>query len=480
PLEGEETIVTMTITWSYGADITSIAPDDILEFFIIFGIEGASPVTGYLHYGGSTHNTTSYFFITIGPSLPDFDIQLEYETLNLYPIGVNMTTVDINSIGGFTGTVSLSILKPLPAGISVDIYPETVFIGPPYDWYASALLVVHTNSTVSHPSSYEITIQASGIFGNKLIIHSKLLTIDVTIYSPDCSISEGLVTSLISEGYWPTGIADYGVNNGHTYTYSTDNFTGWAYFTSLDVSGSLPIFGRVSLNAIGITLQLNVVNNVTTNRGEVRYYWVQNVLNIRKFRFGYTIAGFYNVYNCTSGVFDLISRTFFSYGNVWRVSAPFNITSSVAVTIDASGRNVITFSFTVYDKDRKVLGSGKTSYAITGNLFTKSEFVVNGKPRSTFVNAPYRLVSCDAEFVVCGRSGYVWPHMDIDSIDATMFLGYKSMDSSQIIPIPHAFNFGVDTAEAVKNANVKALPPSDDVFTNAHIFNGKIDPTQLW
>jgi hypothetical protein len=385
-----------------------------------------------------------------------------------------MTKLTIRSVGGFDGIVSLSVYGSLPLGISINFYPTSVYV--PKDEYSYVLMVVHTNSSTPKPASYEVTIIGLATFEGNTISHTKSISVMVLDYSSDIVMSQSIVEYAVSQEFLPIGIADYGVNNGHAYSYSTKNFTGWMYFTSLDISG-------FPESIMGITLQMNAVINATTTSGTVQYYWVQNVINIRQLGFlGYTIAGFYNVYNETGSEDTLIGRTYFSYGHVSGVKLPFNITSSISTEIDAKGTNVITFALRVTDQKGTLLGSGKTTYSIQMKhaRFSSSVFIVNGRPRRTFINAPKYLLCANIEFVLCGRSAFLYPKISLTKIGGTIFLGYKPINSESIIPVIHAFNFGLNTAEAVKNANVIPLPPSNDIFYTAFVTTGKINPTQLW
>ena len=241
----------------------------------------------------------------------------------------------------------------------------------------------------------------------------------------------------------PVGVTDYGAyQSGSTtvaYSYSSNEFMGNftiynAYFDS-----------NSSTAPHSYSIQLNVVLNYTSG-GSSRYLWVQDVAVINTATNQLNIVD--NIWNLTTSTANLDRRlvsgngkvytyqgyTYYAYQYPSTITYSYPLGVSLFVTVGlVNGYPTINFYF-VYGG--KIVKYDTVTIKVKS---TSATYTVNG-----YNLLPSGLYA-DAELVTGGPGGGS-SAMPV-TYNATYTLQYLS--SGKLVSVPHAFNYGADTAENV-------------------------------
>ena len=256
---------------------------------------------------------------------------------------------------------------------------------------------------------------------------------------------------------YPMGIADYGVNGGSAYTYTSQAFESWANFTSLKI-------GKASSGANHqMTIQQNLVDYVVgTHSGE---YWTQDVPYITQAKTKYTVNLLDNIWNFSSSSAGMAGSdltgnllgecgsgggvsTSKGYSWYWcegslqvTVKLPFEIEMVTTIgTIPSgtyAGDSDVVFSVAIYHSGTFVSSQTFDEVAFHSTAGGTASYHVGGKN-------PYGIYN-DAETVLCGPGG--GSSVPILAIGAKLSEAYYT--GTQFASVPHAYSYGYDTAETV-------------------------------
>src|SRR5215472_6058221 len=130
---------------------------------------------------------TTQLFLTI-VQRPDFTITPATQAVTLTPGSNPTATVTVASLGGFTGTVTLSATG-LPAGVQANFSPSSV--------NGSGNIVINFNAQTSTPSG-TTNISIVGTSGS--ITHSTTIALTVTGTNPDFSLTANPATLSVAQG----------------------------------------------------------------------------------------------------------------------------------------------------------------------------------------------------------------------------------------------------------------------------------------
>jgi hypothetical protein len=254
----------------------------------------------------------------------------------------------------------------------------------------------------------------------------------------------------------PMGLTDYGVNGNKTYGYTSSEFVSWANFTTLGtgknengimtVQQDLVDYG-VAQSRIGVYWSENVprIQQIASDKYEIKF--IDNIWNLSTFE-----ALLNGVHGNLLGQCSQTGGAPYFYFCVselrMAVSLPFEIQiRTVTGTLtkgNFSGDSYLEFAAYVYHHGALVKG-------LTYDLVA-FDSKISGNPRFTVKEGsnPGGILN-DAETVLCGPGG--GRSMNITAISAKLSESYLS--SRGLVPVPHAWSAGSDTAETVSGVHVR-------------------------
>jgi len=282
---------------------------------------------------------------------------------------------------------------------------------------------------------------------------------------------------------YPMGVADYGINGGSSYSYSTTEFVSWANFTALTIGKASNGYNHE------MTVQQNLVDYgvmVGTHSG---VYWAQDVPYISQSKTRYTIAMLDNIWNFSSPTASMTASSI--TGNLGSGCAVSKVGTSGGIGFYyCEGSQTFTTTLPFELKMTTTTGSlGPGTYS--GDSFVEFTIAVyHGATlldslafdevafHSTTTNAPAFNVGGrnpfgtynDAETVLCGPGG--GSTVTISAITAQISESYLN---GTLQPIPHAYSYGYDTAETVSGVYLTKLTTNIGKATH-----GTDNAIQLW
>ena len=164
---------------------------------------------------------------TLIAATPDFSLVASPSSVNTSPGGSVSYSVSVDSSGGFSGSVSLSV-SALPAGATATFTPASI-VAP-----GSSTLSVVTSSSTS-PGSYPLTITGT----SSSLVHTASVTLIVKP-PPDFALSISPGSRNVSRG------------GSTSYTVSVSSLSGFTGTVTLSVSG-LPRGATASFNPSSVT-----------------------------------------------------------------------------------------------------------------------------------------------------------------------------------------------------------------------------------
>jgi hypothetical protein len=115
-------------------------------------------------------------FVGVTVNVQDFSISANPGTINVAQGSNNSTTINVTSIGGFSGTVTLTATAPL--GLTATPNPLTVTMS------GSSILTVTANATIL-PGLYNVTVNGdSGILHHSTTVTINVSNVTITIAPP--------------------------------------------------------------------------------------------------------------------------------------------------------------------------------------------------------------------------------------------------------------------------------------------------------
>jgi hypothetical protein len=157
---------------------------------------------------------------------PDFSLSPSPGTQSVGPTGNTSYTINVNSLSGFSGNVTLSISGSLPTGVTAS------FVGNPVAAPGGATLNITTSSAVG--GSYTITIQ--GVSGS--LNHTATVTLNVTDFTISVSPSSRSVVQGNGVPFTVTDTAAGGFSSSVNFTASGLPSGATASFSPTSVAGS--------------------------------------------------------------------------------------------------------------------------------------------------------------------------------------------------------------------------------------------------
>ncbi len=271
----------------------------------------------------------------------------------------------------------------------------------------------------------------------------------------------------------PTGIAAYGLSNiaagTGPYVVDTNTVFGYARINSMKAyNGSLS--SALNVSDYGVSLQLNVVLNVTSGNNTYAY-WLQDVgdFNTSNMTFSYVD----NVWNATNETANMSNSTIAGLGNVTSTGPPPSIFTDLfnytpAENFYSYSANSTSYSLPLYFEpvirvtsnhgypyvQFGYLDNGSAYfYDNTTLLIPNSRFHIEVTPYNQSGSLPNSFNSSnfyDAELVFGGEASGAT--VNFDNVNATLWMGY--LNGSSITPFPYVADFGFNTAENVTNMSV--------------------------
>lgn len=264
---------------------------------------------------------------------------------------------------------------------------------------------------------------------------------------PSVHMQVTLPPSWYSGSQAPVGVADYGAyysgSSEVPYSYSTTEFVGNFTIYSASFTSNNKFYPN------SFSIQLNVVLNYTKSNGQSAYLWIQDVAVINTATNQMNIVD--NIWNLTSTSSTLSSKALSGNGKVYTYHGqnyyayqypstisfayPLSVSLFVTVSINAQGYPVVDFYF--------AYGGSAVKYdSVVIKVPVKSaSFYVQG-----YTMLPSGLYE-DAELVTGGPGG--GSNASPTAYNAYYTLQYLS--GGKLVPVPHAFDYGADTAETVTN-----------------------------
>ncbi len=147
---------------------------------------------------------------------------------------------------------------------------------------------------------------------------------------------------------------------------------------------------------------------------------------------------------------------------------PFEVFMNTTIFVLSSGtykgHTAVEFGIWVYHAGKLVKGEWYDLVAFSGKARTTPVIKVGGRNPLGLFN--------DAETVLCGPGG--GSSATITKINATLSEAYFAPHSSTLVPIPHAWSAGTDTAETVLGVHMTS---SNEIGIASH---GADNNNQLW
>ena len=171
-----------------------------------------------------SHTTT--LLLTISSTVgPDFSITINPSVLTLTPGSAGSIDITVTSIGGFTGSVSISdgIIPTVPPGVTFSTSPATVFLAA--SGTASSAMSIFTNSTAAI-GTYNVTIGGiSGslvhqVFGSLRVTNVIIESLTLINYSFSLNSTTAVTLDLENSGNVSISFIAYSVrdSSGNQYT----------------------------------------------------------------------------------------------------------------------------------------------------------------------------------------------------------------------------------------------------------------------
>ena len=286
---------------------------------------------------------------------------------------------------------------------------------------------------------------------------------------PSVHMQVTLPPSWYSGSQAPVGVVDYGVYYSGSakipYKYSTTEFMGnFTIYTANFTSNS-----RYNPNSFSI--QLNVVLNYTKTNGQSAYLWIQDVAVINTATNQMNIVD--NIWNLTSSksvlkgvsgqgkVYTYQGQNYYAYQYPYTISFTYPLQASLFVTVSVNSQRypVINFYF--------VYGGKVIQYdsVVVKVPVQSAAFYVEG-----YTTLPSGLYE-DAELVTGGPGGG-------SNASPTAYKAYYTLqflNGTKLVSVPHAFNYGADTAETVTNMADTAAGSHE-----AYLYPGPESWSTLW
>ncbi|HEX9197633.1 MAG TPA: hypothetical protein VF906_07555 [Candidatus Bathyarchaeia archaeon] len=182
--------------------------------------------------GWEIHPVTGWRFHQSTPPSPDFSISASPASISVPPGSSGTSSISLASIGGFTGTVSLSSTVS-PSGPTVSLNPASITLSSGST--ATSTLTVQTQSSTPI-GTYTVTVKGS----SGSLSHSTTVSVSVGV-SPDFSISANPSSLTVSQ------------SSSTTSTITLTSMNGFSGAVSLSTSIS-PSGPKTSLSSSTLTL----------------------------------------------------------------------------------------------------------------------------------------------------------------------------------------------------------------------------------
>jgi len=286
---------------------------------------------------------------------------------------------------------------------------------------------------------------------------------------PSTHMQVTLPPSWYSGNQAPVGVTDYGAYYSGSvetpYKYSTSEFMGnFTIYTASFTSNS-----RYYPNSFSI--QLNVVLNYTKTNGQSAYLWVQDVAVINAATNQMNIVD--NIWNLTSSksvlkgvsgngkIYTYQGQNYYAYQYPSTISFAYPLQVSLFVTVSVNSQRypVINFYF--------IYGGKVVQYdsVVVKVPVQSAAFYVEG-----YTTLPSGLYE-DAELVTGGPGGG-------SNASPSAYKAYYTLqflNGTKLVSVPHAFDYGADTAETVTGMADTAVGS----YT-AYLYPGSESWSALW
>jgi thermopsin len=341
-------------------------------------------------------------------------------------------------------------------------------------------------ATAAHGSPSSTSATESRILSELRSSHTDLKDAFLPNLNAPVRVENGTIVPTYAMAPAPMGIGDFGIQEVHGKNVGTVSYT-----SSVEASITLNALNSTYLDGFGpdsVSMQLNtVLTNVDLFGNTQNQFWVQNVpVYVESTHKLYIVD---NIWNFSSPAFDLTANSLYRYhgievppvyyfanGPQWTTGEPFTVRVFNNATV-LNDRPTVFLNYSV------TLSNGTT---VSGS-YDRVEFNSTGLARPTHP-APMPTFQIDGQHY--GAQGYLPNDAEImiggsgdgsttsvSDVNATMSLATLPNASATYVPVPAAYNFGVDTGETSEGISEWASAGPSPV---AHLASGPSILRPLW
>ncbi|HEV8049623.1 MAG TPA: thermopsin family protease [Thermoplasmata archaeon] len=332
--------------------------------------------------------------------------------------------------------------------------------------FVVALLVVPAGAVVAPPAGIHSVSAPSGALPANSIAsrvtseiraaHVPESDVFLPNFHPPVTVRSGTVTPTYAQAPAPMGIGDLGVRDVNGTDVGTVSYT-----SSVEASVTVNQLNSSYVDGYGpdsVSIQLNtVLTHVDVFNNTNNQFWIQNVpVYVESTHKLYIVD---NIWNFSSGAFDLTQNSFWSYkgvpvppvfyyanGPTWTTATPFTVrVYNNATVLNDRPAVFLNYSITL-SSGVTVTGSyDRVEFNSTGNArplhpSPAPTFQIDGKQFGANGYLPN-----DAEIALIGSSG--GGTTSVFDVNATMTLATEANGTHSYAPVPSALDFGFETGE---------------------------------